>query len=155
MEYARLFVLQLYSKKAAKSTKTLDELRYVLSCKTEKTGALLPPTEDSFKQHVLRAKLQTMVWCMSHEPDPILPDPVDHGWIRGSDCQLTPKFGDMDCAPIQLRDMTHLFCNDKNCNQSSKCACLLAGLRCIDICSCTSCSNQPNVNPLDEENEDI
>ena len=56
---ARKFVLLLYAGKKAKDFNTIDELRYVLATITDITTGMLPVTEDSFKQHALRAMYQT------------------------------------------------------------------------------------------------
>lgn len=44
-------------------------------------------------------------------------------------------------APIEVRDLTHLYCTDKDCQNARKCPCRLAGLECIDACSCIDCKN--------------
>ena len=69
---------------------------------------MLPPTEDAFKQHVLRAQLHTSVWCHSHEANPDLMDPVGHGWSRGEDGLLEHKMFEKDCAPIEVRHHSSL-----------------------------------------------
>ncbi len=73
---ARQFALLLYSKEK-KPHGTLDELRYRLASTTDKTGARLPPTEDAFRQHALRAQYQTSIWCQSHVEAPVLKDPTE------------------------------------------------------------------------------
>lgn len=52
-EIAAKFVLALYRNKN-KSIKTLNELRYHLSMTSQKSASELPPTDDSFQQHILR-----------------------------------------------------------------------------------------------------
>ena len=59
---ARIDVLALYSKKV-KACSTLTKLRYMLGATTVKSTSELPPTEDAFKQHVLRPRYQVTVWC--------------------------------------------------------------------------------------------
>ena len=51
-EIVRRFILSIYGKKG-KGCKTLDDLRYNLSAQTDVSANILPPTEDSFHQHVL------------------------------------------------------------------------------------------------------
>ena len=45
-------------------------------------------------------------------------------------------------APVELRDLTHLYCSDSQCNTTS-CHCLASGLNCMELCSChgISCGN--------------
>lgn len=101
------------------------------------------PTEDALEQHVLRAQYQTSIWCQSHLPHPQLDDPTDHGWKKGPDDQLQCTMYRKDCAPIELRDVTHLYCKDKGCHIPGKCPCKMAGLPCIEACNCKDCSNNP------------
>ena len=76
---ARSYVLSLYGKKA-KTCSSLDQLRYLMASTTDKPASQLPPTEDAFKQHVLRARYQTSIWCQSHIANPSLASPVGNGW---------------------------------------------------------------------------
>ena len=85
---ARKFVLLLYAGKKGNDVDTLDELRHVLATTTDKTAGMLLPTEDSFKQHVLRAKYQTRLRCQSHIASQEVVDPVGHSW---SACRSVPK----------------------------------------------------------------
>ncbi len=148
---ARTFVLLLYGK-PGKRCNTLDELRHLLASTTDKDAAMLPPTEDAFRQHVLRARLQTSIWCHSHVPNPELDGPVGHGWTRALDGSLEYKMYEKECAPAEVRDITHLICNDKDCKVTRKCPCLLAGLPCIESCSCKACPNAP-ILPCEESDD--
>jgi len=47
-------------------------------------------------------------------------------------------------APVEVRDLTHLNCTNKDCLSARNCPCLFAGLECIDACFCTYCGNQNN-----------
>ena len=46
-------------------------------------------------------------------------------------------------APAEVSDITHLYCSDKTCT-GQKCPCVVAGLSCIDICSCAGECQNPN-----------
>ena len=143
MAAARVLVLSLYGCKR-RSCATLDELRYLLATTTDKPSRQLPPTEDAFKQHSLRACYQTMVWCKSHIAKPELVSPVGNGWSHGAE-GLRPTMFTQESVPADLRDITHLYCKDRECKFGTKCTCLMAGLRCIDICECEheECQNMP------------
>ena len=83
-----------------------------------------------------------MIWTQSHIPKPDIPDPDGHGWFR--DCTgLHQVLFTQESAPAEIRDITHLYRTDGNCAESTKCACMSAGLFCIDICDCDSCLNVP------------
>ena len=141
---ARSYALHLYGKKG-KEVGTLDELRYHLATTTDKAAAMLPPTEDSFKQHVLRAKYQTQIWCGSDIANQEVVDPVGHGWSSCSDGGITQIMFTQAAAPVEFRKLTHLYCTDKDCLDEKKCPCLLAGLWCIEACCCKKCQNQYNI----------
>ena len=141
MEAAKDLVLAMYGKRA-KECKTLDELRYFLATTSDKPATQLPPTEDAFWQHALRAHLQTLIWTQSHIAKPNIPDPDGHGWFRDS-TGLHQVLYTKESAPAEVRDITHLYCSDGNCSEGTKCVCVSAGLFCIDICKCVSCPNVP------------
>ena len=131
LDIARRYVLLLYGKRS-KNCNTLDELRYALASTTDKQTAMLPPIEDAFKQHVIRALFQAIIWLQSHVAKPEVKDPAGNGWTRGGDVSLEYKLYEKHWAPLEVRDITHLYCNDKDCKVSDKCPCLLAGLPCIE-----------------------
>ena len=141
LEAARKLVLLMYGKgMKRKACETLNELRFQMATLTDKPVSSLPPTDDAFMQHVLRAKLQTIIWCTSHIAKPKPLDPTNYGWQKsGRDLQCVTSL--KESAPKELRDLTHLFCKDVKCTDGRKCPCKIAGLRCIEICSCESCSN--------------
>jgi len=116
---ARKFVLLLYARKKGKDINTLHELRYVLATTTDKTAAMLPPTKDSFKQHVLCAKYQTRLWCQSYTASQEVVEPVGHGW-SACDGGIVPIMFVQAPAPIEVRDLTHLYCIDKDCQNAQK-----------------------------------
>ena len=60
----------------------------------------LPPTEDAFEQHVLRAMYQTGIWCRSQIPKPILWNPVGKGWTLKDGTSLKPVMFRKEPAPI-------------------------------------------------------
>ena len=66
---ARRYVQLLYAKRR-NNCNTLVELRYALASTTDKQAAMLPPTEDAFKQHVMRALFKAMIWLQSHVAKP-------------------------------------------------------------------------------------
>ena len=134
---ARKYALLLYGRKKKEDGRpctTLDELRYTLASTTDSSAANLPPTEDAFQQHVSRALYQTAVWRHSHVPKPHLWNPVGKGFRE--DGVIEPVMSVKAPTPKEVRDITHLYCKDGKCNESSKCQCISVGLTCTEFCSC-------------------
>ena len=153
---ARKYALPLYSpkKKDSERCSTLDALRYHLASTTDMPASSLPPTEDAFKQHVWRAMYQTAIWCHSYIPKPLLWDPEGKGWIKENG-HLEPVLFTKDAAPVEVRDITHLYCADGVCKDTRKCQCLAKGLHCTEFCACADeeCSNTSY--PIEVEENDI
>ena len=149
---AQVFALLLYEKNG-KDVQTLNEMRYLIATTTDKAASMLPPTEDAFKQHVLRAKFQIRIWCNSHIANQEETQAVGHGLSACADGGITPTMFSKPSAPVEVRDLTHLYCKDKDCSNGRKCPCQIAGLNCIDACSCTECQNQNNTPAGQDENE--
>ena len=68
---------------------TMDQLCYIVAMTTDKFASMLPPTEESFKQHILQAKYQTRILCDSHIPSQAEVEPVGHGWSACEDGCIT------------------------------------------------------------------
>ncbi|KAK5932716.1 hypothetical protein CgunFtcFv8_004397 [Champsocephalus gunnari] len=90
---ARKYALLLYGQKKREDGRpctTLDELRYTLASTTDSSAANLPPREDAFQQHVLRAMYQTPRWRLRE------------------DGSIEPVMFVKEPAPKEVRDITHL-----------------------------------------------
>ena len=121
---------------------TLDELHHFFVTTKDKPAEKLPPTDDAYKHHTMHSFYQTTIWCHSHIPKPKLIQPTDSGWKMNDKKELEPIMFLKDPAPKDVRDMTHLYCADINCTVRARCQCVVAGLSCIDLCSCSAaCQN--------------
>ena len=129
------YILMLYGAKARQYS-TLDELRYQFGYTSDKPGCSFPPTDDSFKQHFLRVNFQVAIWILSHLPKPLLWKPAGNGWKISSGGHLVEVLFQKEPAPVELREITHLYCTDSDCNQSKKCHCIASGLSCTQFCTC-------------------
>lgn len=149
------YALMLYGSKS-KSCHSLDQLRYVYACTSDKPASLFPPTDDAFEQHVRRDNYQVAIWLHSHVAKPILWKPDGNGW-QLTENNLEPIMFKKEAAPKQVRDLTHLYCTDANCTQNRSCHCLSSGLSCTDLCSC-SVGDCPNTDTYvvfsDDSDED-
>ena len=102
VESARKFAFLLYGQKA-KNVKSLNELRYRLATTTD--ASMFPPTEDAFKQHVLRAKYQTRIWCESHIAMPRTTNPVNHGWSACDRVGIIPTMYTQESALLSFENL--------------------------------------------------
>jgi hypothetical protein len=99
------------------------------ACKTDKPASAFPPTEDAFKQHVLRFT----IWVHSDQAKPVLWSPAGNGW-KMDDAELQPVFYEKDAAPVEVRDPTHdMNCADADCNDAH---CLHTSFQCTEYCAC-------------------
>ena len=71
-------------------------------------------------------------------------EPVGHGWSACDGGYITQTVFIQASALIEVQELTHLYCTDKDYMSAKKCPRLLDGLECIDACSCTGCGNQNN-----------
>ena len=152
---ARAFVLKLYPKQK-RLCKTLDELRFIVASNSDKPASQLPPTEDSFSQHVARARYQVAVWRNSHVPCPELWDPNGSGWEMSAGI-LKPIMFSKDVAPKEVRNLTHLFCTDHGCGDRLRCQCIKMNLKCTDQCRCrgTECLNEHDDSVHSDNDDDL
>ena len=91
-----------------------------------------------------RIRIQCGDTCNGHMPNEEVVEPVGHGRSACDDGGITQTMFTQAPAPVEVRDLTHLYCTDKDCLSARMCPCLLAGLECIGACSCTGCGNQNN-----------
>ena len=88
--------------KNSKTLSSLNELRFPLATTTDKPATALPPAEDAFEQHVLRAQYQVAVWCQSHITKPVHMDPVGYGWhVNVKDELVNVKY---ELCPTMYKD---------------------------------------------------
>jgi hypothetical protein len=103
----------------------LSELRVKLATVKDSTFVRLPPSEDTFKQHVLRSSYQAKIWLNAHIPKPAVGSPLEHGWKEG-------KFG---LEPSDF--LQDLVCTCKGRSVCSKgCVCFEQNLSCTELCPC-------------------
>ena len=99
---AEAFIYQLYQKGQARLDNDLNSLRYKLFVQPGKEK-MLPPTKDSFHQHLLRANYHCCLWKHSlsiHEVD----SPIGNGWIK-EDNSLRPVLVTQQAGPMDLIEL--------------------------------------------------
>ena len=72
----------------------INTARYQLFCtqRGELESSQLPPCEDCLFMHAMRANYQTGIWRRSLKQHPQVPSPVEHGWARDDEGQLTVEW---------------------------------------------------------------
>ena len=114
------FVCVLYCPKGV-AIKRLKDLRWYLFCKQMAERDRLPPTEEALKQHILRAKLQAVVWSQAHLPNQELPNPLIHGW-KMDGIHYKPNTTMLKPAPDAILEMVLCICKRSKCT-SERCSC--------------------------------
>ena len=152
---ARKFVAALYDPKGRffSSHPDLNKLRVNLATNRESSLIGLPPSESSFRQHVLKVCIQTQVWMSSHLTNPPLCFPYEFGWQKGKhDTEPVLFAGKMSSDFLQ-----DLICSCKGRNLCSKaCVCLEQNLGCTELCPCQGteiCKNELTKQKVEENEE--
>lgn len=155
---SRKLVARLYDPKGKYKScqNNLNKLRVRLATSKDSALVRLPPSEASFKQHVLRACIQAKVWMTSHEAKPHIGSPYDFGWQKGSNGPMPILFTGMMSSDF-LQDLV-CSCKGKSiCSRS--CVCFEQNLCCTELCPCQGsdlCKNMLTNEPsLDDENDEI
>ena len=135
----------------------MDELRYLLFCQKRQKSEALPPTSDSFIQHLKRANYQVLVWRKSLVGNQDLPEPQCSGWKEEEeDGVLCPILMTRDPAPESIIELTTCNCKKSLCR--STCSCANNGLCCTEACFCMaepgSCLNPHNTTYEDSDSEE-
>lgn len=93
----------------------------------------------------MRAKYQVAIWTKSEQAQPEIWNPEGNGWKKNQEGFLQPVLYEKEAAPLEVRDLIHLYCTDDACTITRKCHCLVSGLWCTELCSChkseSTCGN--------------
>ncbi len=139
LEGLEKFVCRMYSSKSKVSK--VNELRYHIfkAKKGDVESGQLPPCNDTFVQHALRANYQAAIWRRCLENFPEIPLARYHGWTM-EDGHLTIKWMSGKPAPQAVLQLLACACK-KEC-QPSTCQCIINKLKCTDACTCNdACAN--------------
>jgi hypothetical protein len=79
VDLSRKLISRLYDPKGKSKRCHIDlnKLRVELATVKDSTLVRLPPSEDTFKQHVLRSSYQTKIWLNAHIPKPAVGSPLE------------------------------------------------------------------------------
>ena len=122
-------------------TDDVNLLRYRLFCAKngDIVSRLLPPCQDTLRNHCQRANYQAAVWRRSLQNSPVLPSPIGYGWFMKEEC-LALDWISGEPAPKAVLELLSYQCN-RLC-QLPNCTYLANGLRCTALCKLQDCANQ-------------
>ena len=100
----------------------------------------LPPCHNSLFHHTQRANYQAAIWRKCLINDPETPSPIDHGWSRDENGNLTIKWTSLKPAPEEILEL--LSCHCKRKFHQETCPCWINGLKCTDACHTFECDNE-------------
>ena len=92
----------------------------------------LPPTEDSFRQHLLRCLYATLVQKRAHVPHPVLPVVTTFRWTMETFLQPVPML--LPPFPELTQSLTSCKCVASKCTKN--CSCKKSKVPCCVACKC-------------------
>ena len=135
------FLCGLFRKKGIEATNP-HSLRWTLfkQLGIDKGIELLPPTYGAWKEHILRAHCQCVVWEQDLIVCPMTIDPLMFGWIKEDD-HLVPRLSKIPPAPTAVVELVRCACGASNPSAvnkctSGRCSCKLNSLVCTELCRC-------------------
>ena len=126
---ARKLFIQLYGNQPGP---TLDTLREHMFASHKGDIRTLPPTEDAFHFHLLRALFQLLIYKHAHHSELILPDVSQFGRTFIDD-KLVPVLMTKPAKPTGVKPT---FCRCLRSNCLRRCPCKKADVHCIVACAC-------------------
>lgn len=131
-----LFVCQLYSP-LTKLKETAD-LRWWMFNKKGCESSKLPPTKAALHQSILRAHHQSWIWNHDNIANPERLPPENYGWMLENDNSrdFQPRMTTLPPAPTAIIELVKCSCSKSRC--ASRCSCKSHGLRCTELCQCTT-----------------
>jgi len=143
----------------SKGCDNLASARWTLFTKKMAEGDKLPPTPNAFKQHLLRALLQTHVWRHAYLANIPWIDAKNeqYGWKWNGQCWI-PIPSTSTAAPSVILQL--IKCNCHGTCESGSCTCYKERLLCTEMCHYTgdkNCENSgsDNVTGIDSEDEEL
>ena len=142
---AEMFVLYIYKNP---NSNNLNAARYEIFTKGKKEVEKLPPTQDAFQLHLVRANHQANIWYQATTPLMEIENPADTlGWSKTGVNQLEIIWTRL--TPVSQSTFEIFTCGCTTQCGTSRCTCAKSGLVCIPACGCDArnCFN-PNSLPM-------
>ena len=134
MEILEAFVCILYDR--ATSTFGVNDARFELFARKQRSFDALPPTRDALFQHTKRAAYQSgHVWSQVLVSNQDLPSPENWGWLKDKDSGTwKPKWTILPPVASSCQELLKCGCKKSNC--VGNCKCYRSGLPCTGLCTC-------------------
>eukprot|EP00732_Lithocolla_globosa_P000247 Lithocolla_globosa_v1_NODE_60_length_7376_cov_322.464554.p9 type:complete len:130 gc:universal NODE_60_length_7376_cov_322.464554:6106-6495(+) len=116
------------------NTTSVNELRRILFCKSNKTMEKIPLTQHAYLEHCNRAVYQIGIWAKSINQVQEVPSPEGFGWtlIDGVWEVVWTSLPPIDQA---CKELISCKCqSDKGCG--GRCKCQNNNLDCTELCTC-------------------
>jgi hypothetical protein len=123
------FIIIVYERTSV--LEDINESRYQLFCKKNRSLENLPPTKDALLLHIQRAIYQSGVWTSCLNFNLVAPSPTLFGW-KLEDEKLVPIWMTLSEAAKACSELIKCNCK-KECR---RCKCFKANLPCTDLCTC-------------------
>ena len=143
----------------AKDKGNLPAARWHLFTKKMVTGDKLPPTPNAFRQHMLRALVQTYTWRHAHLPKvpPLDVNSGQFGWNKKGDNWI-PIPITTEAAPSSIMQL--IKCNCHGTCDTRACSCFKETLPCTEMChvsddNCCENIDSNDVAGIDSDEEEV
>ena len=116
---------------------------------------VLPPTRESFQEHVKRAHLQAATWRSALASEPPALNAVHYGWSMKTGSNILEPVGlppDVSPAPVDVLKMIKCGCASSHPCSSARCSCSSARLSCSEFCACRGNEDCRNVDTMNASN---
>eukprot|EP00794_Sanderia_malayensis_P001475 gene1475-1633_t len=120
---------------------SINSARYKIYCSKDGKagGELLPPCQNSLRQHCLRANYQAYIWRQALTPSIDIAPPEQNGWQIMEDGLLAIRW--MTCKPAPEEVLELLSCDCRRKCVRGSCECIDNGLKCTEACRLSDCGN--------------
>lgn len=136
VEVATQFVGELYGSATCQS---LNKLRCEKVQKKNVSTRKLPPTDDSFMQHLLHAKYQLLIWEQANTGMQLLPDLNNYGYTFENSVIHPVMMTISPAAPELLSEL--VCCCQRNECSGEGCCCFMNDQPCTVACGCEAWVN--------------
>lgn len=132
MKMLEKFVIMMYDRSS--TVETVDEARFNLFARKQRSFESIPPTKAALAQHVKRAAYQAgCIWSQVLECQPVAVSPAEWGWRKEGE-SWSIVWTTLPSVAQSCQQLTRCQCKTL-CR--GRCKCYKFGLNCTAMCSCS------------------